>query len=177
MDSSKRVLLQKCGAGLVSALWLIVLAILLPIGSVSQGPVTGIAPGYSLTMLSNGEWLMIGSRGGSGPIASAAIVNAHTGRIQAAGALNRSRAWHTATVLPDGKVLIAGGIDADGHVLAGPEIFDPEQRNFEALPASGLTARAYHSATLLTDGSVLLAGRRLGRRHSPEVGGSLGFPD
>jgi hypothetical protein len=61
-------------------------------------------------------------------------------------------------LLPDGKVLIAGGLGKDGHVVAEPEIFDPERRSFESAPSSGLSARAYHSATVLTNGAVLLAG-------------------
>jgi plastocyanin len=67
----------------------------------------------------------------------------------------------TATLLPDGRVLIAGGTSSGGVLTAGPaEIFDPEN------PAAGWieTApmahpRGYHSsAILLTDGSVLMGG-------------------
>src|SRR5207248_98549 len=58
----------------------------------------------------------------------------------------------------DGNVLVAGGINEDGNVIAEPEIFDPAAARFEPLSASGLSPRAHHSATLLTDGTVLFAG-------------------
>ena len=150
------VLLRKRLTSIAGALWVVTLAIVLPRTSVSQSP-TAVSAGYTLTMLSNGSWLVIGSSGKAGQT-SAVIIERRTRQVQAAGALLHDRAWHTATALPDGTVLVAGGIDLAGHVLAAPEIFDPVRQSFEALPSSGLTPRAYHSATLLTDGTVLLAG-------------------
>jgi YD repeat-containing protein len=70
------------------------------------------------------------------------------------------RAWHTATVLSDGSVLIVGGTDARGIVLTSPERFIPGTGTFEALSADGLAPRTNHSATMLTDGSVLIVGGR-----------------
>ena len=67
----------------------------------------------------------------------------------------------TATLLPDGRVLIAGGTSSGGVLTAGKaEIFDPQN------PAAGWAEtppmahpRGYHSsAILLTDGSVLMGG-------------------
>ncbi|HYW41913.1 MAG TPA: kelch repeat-containing protein [Bryobacteraceae bacterium] len=142
----------------VAALWVILVAAMLPMISTSQGPNNSISPGHSLTMLANGEWLLIGARIIAWPTASAVIVNTRNNQVRPAGALIQSRSWHTATALPDGKVLIVGGTDPEGRILAAPEIFDPERQSFEALPPSDLTPRAHHTATLLTDGSVLLAG-------------------
>jgi len=68
-----------------------------------------------------------------------------------------SRSRHTVTPLPDGTVLLAGGVDASGNALATAEIQDP----VHGAPPVTLylaTARQGHSATLLGDGSVLLAG-------------------
>jgi len=84
--------------------------------------------------------------------------------LVATGALNQARAEHTATLLPDGRVLIAGGIAAratDGSVANPPltsiEVYDPKTRLFT--PAGDLVeARADHTATLLPDGTVLFAG-------------------
>ena len=146
---------QKCAAATVAVLWVLVLALISPIVSVSQGPAHPMEAGYTLTRLFNGSWLAIASIGGQ---VSALIVDGHNRQVERAGTMVQRRNWHTATALPDGRVLIAGGIDAGGHVLSAPEIFDPGQRKFEALPQSGMTPRARHSATLLTDGTVLLAG-------------------
>ncbi len=67
------------------------------------------------------------------------------------------RAGHTATLLPNGKVLIAGGMVGDGGDLSSTEIFDPTTNIFTA--AENMTvARAGHTATLLQNGKVLIAG-------------------
>ena len=67
----------------------------------------------------------------------------------------RARA-HTATVLPDGRVLVAGG-GAYPEPLDSAELRDPVSGTFS--PAAPLaTARAWHTATLLPDGRVLVAG-------------------
>ncbi len=66
------------------------------------------------------------------------------------------REGHTATVLPDGRVLIVGGTDGNG-ALASSEIYDPATKSF--VPAGSLrTPRIGHAATLLADGRVLVSG-------------------
>src|SRR3989442_841749 len=72
--------------------------------------------------------------------------------------LNQARAGHTATLLINGTVLIAGGKDAAGQALASAELYDPATGHYTQLPAS-LPAPVWgHTATLLSDGSVLIAG-------------------
>jgi lipopolysaccharide export system protein LptA len=67
------------------------------------------------------------------------------------------RAAHTATLLPDGKVLVAGGFTGGGNRLAGAEVFDPATSTFTS--AGNMNAsRAGHTATLLPNGKVLIAG-------------------
>ena len=72
------------------------------------------------------------------------------------------RASHTATVLPDGTVLITGGFKKgpDGHsqiYSRTAELFDPKTESFSRT-ADMNVRRAGHTATLLPDGRVLIAG-------------------
>ena len=72
------------------------------------------------------------------------------------------RISHTATLLPDGKVLIAGGVKCDGGKCSGPplssaELFDPATETFSAT-GSMFIARSLHTATLLNNGTVLVTG-------------------
>lgn len=68
-----------------------------------------------------------------------------------------ARAAHTATLLPNGKVLITGGFNADENNLSSTEIFDPKSNIFS--PGAPMSfARQSHTATLLKNGKVLIAG-------------------
>ena len=68
------------------------------------------------------------------------------------GALTAARDNHTATLLPDGRVLVAGGLG-----VATAELYDPKTRSWTAT-GSMLEARENHTATLLPDGKVLVVG-------------------
>src|SRR5688572_25603924 len=74
--------------------------------------------------------------------------------------MNAERAAHSATLLPDGKVLIVGGFREEGTqeiAIASAEIFDPTTNTFT--PTSDMNEpRNGHPATLLPNGKVLLAG-------------------
>lgn len=70
--------------------------------------------------------------------------------------MTTGRAAHTATLLPDGKVLVAGGFDS-GNSSANTEVFDPATQLFTTA-ANMSIARSGHSATLLSNGKVLIAG-------------------
>src|SRR5438876_9837181 len=72
--------------------------------------------------------------------------------------LNQARAEHTATLLANGTVLIAGGRDAADQPLASAEIYDPTTGGYTLL-ASPLPASVWgHTATRLGDGTVVIAG-------------------
>ncbi|HEX8796149.1 MAG TPA: kelch repeat-containing protein [Polyangiaceae bacterium] len=74
-----------------------------------------------------------------------------------AGTMLFERARHTATLLPDGKVLLAGGWDSTGNSIAGCELYDPSLGTFTST-GSLATTRVAHTATLLASGKVLVAG-------------------
>ena len=81
------------------------------------------------------------------------IQPAERGRPPAASLTARSS--HTATLLPNGKVLVAGG--GDGGAIASAELYDPASGTWTAT-GSLLTERFDHTATLLPNGKVLVVG-------------------
>jgi hypothetical protein len=66
--------------------------------------------------------------------------------------------WHTASLLQNGKVLIAGGGDADnGFDIASAGIYEPDTHSFVA--TGRMThSRFLHAATVLLDKTVLITG-------------------
>lgn len=74
-----------------------------------------------------------------------------------AGAMNYPRYEHTATLLGDGKVLIAGG-RSGATPTATAEIFDPASGTFRVLSSNLSVPRALASATCLLNGCVFIAG-------------------
>ena len=78
-------------------------------------------------------------------------------QITPTGNLSVRRFSQSATLLPSGKVLIAGGMERNGKYDASAELYDPRTGTFTAI-ASMSTARAGHAAVLLRNGKVLLAG-------------------
>lgn len=69
-----------------------------------------------------------------------------------------SRSGASITVLPDGRVLILGGLRADGGLVAAATSFDVASRTFRPMPESFPIARAGHTTLVLTDGRVLISG-------------------
>jgi hypothetical protein len=83
-----------------------------------------------------------------------------------AGPVTTARQNHTATLLADGTLLVAGGQDATGTPLASVQLYNPATR---AWTSGGrlASARCNHTATLLGDGTVLVAGGQGGTAGSP----------
>ncbi|MEW2354302.1 kelch repeat-containing protein [Spirillospora sp. NPDC029432] len=73
--------------------------------------------------------------------------------------LGTARRLHTMTLLPSGKVLVAGGQGGPGApALATAELYDPEHRTWNATKHPMAAGRWGHSAVLLSNGQVLVAG-------------------
>jgi hypothetical protein len=90
--------------------------------------------------------------------AASAPGQSSAGAFTATGAMTTARFWHTATLLNNGQVLIAGGVtNSSFSATASAELYDPTRGTFS--PTGNMTApRAAHTAILLPDGKVLIAG-------------------
>jgi hypothetical protein len=77
------------------------------------------------------------------------------------------REAHTATVLPDGRVLVTGGLQALGFVFhASAELYDPLAGGFVSTGGALAAPRAFHAAVWIESlGSVLLVGGDSGQGH------------
>src|SRR5215831_12305977 len=111
-----------------------------------------------------------------------------TGTWTATGSLGTARDNHTATLLSNGKVLVAGGTNLSEPFLRSAEIYDPATGTWTAT-GSMVIKRKSHTATLLPNGKVLVVGGyngsngslRSAELYDPAAGtwtstGSLGQP-
>ena len=127
--------------------------------------------GHSATLLPNGQVLIAGGTSTSSfsstrVLDSAEVYDPEANAFRSIGTMTTARRMHTATLLPDGTVLIVGGYD-EGGALAGAELYDPVAGTFRATGSLG-TARGGHTAILLPTGKVLVIGG-YGTRAYPDV--------
>ncbi len=147
-----------------------------PTGSLAE-----VRGGQTATLLPDGHVLIAGgyncaSAGKDGVWASAELYDPATGSFSPTGSMSAPREFHTATLLPDGHVLITGGIsgappiasgsvvlasyrtaDTSASVLKSAELYDPKTGTFSRT-GSMSAIRDHHTATLLQDGRVLVVG-------------------
>ena len=125
---------------------------------------------HTATLLANGKVLVVGGNQtlangnlpvGADPVSSAELYDPQTNSWSLAASLRTARALHTATLLNDGHLLVAGGTESSledpSIALASAELYDPIANTWTAAPPMA-SARANQSATLLSDHRVLVIG-------------------
>lgn len=125
---------------------------------------------HTATLLPSGKVLVAGGVRRGAPdtyLARAELYDPARGTWSAAGFMATGRAMHTATLLPSGQVLVAGGLNlviSGGAAiftdLASAELYDPASNTWSAA-APMASVRYLHTATLLPSGRVLVAGGAL----------------
>jgi len=143
--------------------------------------------GYTATLLLDGKWLVAGGikrqssgfeRGPDGKqrlwskggfTADASVYDSTTAKWTNTSAMSTKRAWHAATRLSDGKVLVMGGESGgDNSDLSSAEIYDPVSGGWTRTGTLN-TPRRGHTATLLADGRVLVTGGVADRTNYPRI--------
>ena len=129
----------------------------------ATGSMTEARWSHTATLLPDGKVLVTGGFASSSSfatLASAELYDPDTGAWVATGSMEGTRAIHTATLLADGKVLVAGGTSGeisyleDYVPLASAELYDPDTGSWAATGSMIEAVRG--PATLLADGRVLV---------------------
>lgn len=123
--------------------------------------------GHSATLLPNNDTVFYGGRscGDATCTTTAATVGikrtllfSEANFVASVGASSQKRAFHTSTLLPNAKILVAGGTNGPS-ILSNAELFTPDTGLFSAVNGGGMRyVRDLHTATLMPNGRVLIAG-------------------
>ncbi|MCK9689493.1 kelch repeat-containing protein [Scleromatobacter humisilvae] len=131
----------------------------------SVAPMNVMRSSHAATLLADGRVLVTGgstvsSTAAKGYVnnASAEIYDPVTNTWTATPPMGAARSHHTATLLPDGKVLVVGGENAQYLVEPTAEIYDPVANTWSAPRSQPIARRSQHTATPLPSGLVLIAG-------------------
>ncbi len=114
---------------------------------------------HGAVQLLDGRVFLTGGYNGSDTNTTILFNPADNSRVYAAS-MAANRIDHTASLLPDGKVLVAGGQNYDGaawHWLKEAELYNPQTNTWQTLPDMA-NAKFHPTATLLPDGRVLVVG-------------------
>jgi WD40 repeat protein len=123
----------------------------------------GARDNHTATLLPNGKVLVAGGRGTFGAALNTSslydfLSNTWTTVTNLDGDDMGARGSHTATLLPNGKVLVAGGTDTNANHLNTSSLYDFLTDKWTAVTNQNMGARVGHTATLLPNGKVLVAG-------------------
>ena len=131
----------------------------------SVAPMNVVRSSHTATLLADGRVLVVGgstvsSSASTGYVnnASAEIYDPAADTWTSTPPMNAARSHHTATLLPDGKVLVVGGENVLYLVEASAEVYDPVANTWTTTRGAPVSARSQHTATLLPSGLVLVAG-------------------
>ena len=117
---------------------------------------------HTATLLQNGKVMVAGGSNyysGGGVLKSAELYDPSTGTWSYTGNLNTSRYNHAATLLPNGKVLVAGGYDGrPPNILNSAELYDPATGTWSLTGSLNTPRAGWLTATLLLNGKVLVVG-------------------
>jgi N-acetylneuraminic acid mutarotase len=93
-------------------------------------------------------------------LAAGTAAFAQSGTFSVTASLNIARYNHTTTLLPNGQVLVTGGLGVNGAYasLASAELYNPTKKGKWTVTGSMSVGRDYFTATLLQNGEVLVAG-------------------
>lgn len=131
----------------------------------------------ALVALDGGAALLVGGADATfAAVAATALFDPVTTSWSASTPMTFGRRLHSVTRLPDGTVLVAGGIsgpyERPFNTLAAAERFDPKTKKWTPTRTTMTVPRSMHSATLLSDGRVLVAGGAKPRVRTNDVGSS-----
>ncbi|HET7487001.1 MAG TPA: kelch repeat-containing protein [Acidimicrobiales bacterium] len=119
-------------------------------------------PAGRIVTLLDGRVLATGEGGQSSP---GQLYDPVTDTWTSTGAMNQPRSRYAATLLRDGRVLVAGGIVAPGAGTTQTEVFDPGTGAWSST-GSMQQARGDYASVLLGDGTVLVVGGAYNERLS-----------